>query len=327
MIYIESGSTNPYYNLALEEFVFENLDRGKEYFMLWQNENSIIVGKYQNTAEEINRAAVDAQGIRVARRLSGGGAVYHDAGNLNYTLIVDQEAAPDFNFQIFVLPVIRALAELGVTAEFNGRNDLTIGGRKFSGSSQYSKEGRIMHHGCIMLDSNLDKVQDALRVSKAKIESKSIKSVRSRVTTINEHAPKPIPMELFKQTLKRQVMSGKDEGSYELTNADRSVVNALIKEKYGTWDWNYGASPACRIRRELKYDGGLICAQMEVEHGTVTEVHLSGDFFGNRDLNELEHKLTGLVLDEHLADRLSDIPVGEYIHGMTADMLAGLLRG
>ena len=327
MIYIESGSTNPYYNLALEEFVFENLDRGKEYFMLWQNENSIIVGKYQNTAEEINRAAVDAQGIRVARRLSGGGAVYHDMGNLNFTFVVDKQNVDGLNFRVFVEPVVETLKSFGVEAEFSGRNDILVNGMKISGNSQYVKKDRVMHHGCIMLDSNLDKVQDALRVSKAKIESKSIKSVRSRVTTINEHAPNPIPMELFKQTLKRQVMSGKDEGSYELTDADRSVVNALIKEKYGTWDWNYGASPACRIRRELKYDGGLICAQMEVEHGSVTEVHLSGDFFGNRDLNELEHKLTGLVLDEHLADRLSDIPVGEYIHGMTADMLAGLLRG
>ena len=231
MIYIESDSTDPYYNLALEEYVFEDLDKGEEYLILWQNANSIIVGKYQNTAEEVNQSFVDEHHIRVARRLSGGGAVYHDTGNLNYTLIVDQKNNPDFNFSLFVIPVIEALRELGVNAEFNGRNDLTIGGRKFSGQSQYAKGGRIMHHGCIMLDSNLENVQDALRVKAAKFESKSIKSVRSRVTTINEHAPSPISMETFKETLKRHVLSTNNGGTYTLTPEDTAQIERLARLK------------------------------------------------------------------------------------------------
>ena len=149
--------------------------------MLWQNSNTIVVGKYQNTAEEINQAFVDAHGIRVVRRLSGGGAVYHDTGNLNFTFIVDQDTAPGLNFKIFVRPVVEALARFGVHAEFTGRNDLTIGGMKFSGNSQYAKHGRLLHHGCIMLDSNLTDVADALRVKQAKFDSKAVKSVRSRV--------------------------------------------------------------------------------------------------------------------------------------------------
>ena len=326
MIYLESETTNPYENLALEEYVFEHLDRSKEYFMLWQNENAVIVGKYQNTAEEVDQSFIDAHGIRVARRLSGGGAVYHDLGNLNYTLIVDKERNPDFDFSLFVVPVIEALAELGVDASFTGRNDLTIGGRKFSGSSQYSKEGRIMHHGCIMLDSNLEKVGDALRVKAAKFESKSIKSVRSRVTTINANAPEKIPMALFKETLKRHVMKGRDEGIYELSDEDRKAVIRLAREKYATWEWNYGKSPACRIRRDYKCTGGLVCVQMDVEHGAIREIHLSGDFFGNRDIGELEKQLTGLALDEHLSDTISDLPIGAYIHGLTAEELTGLLR-
>ena len=194
MIYIESTSTNPYYNLALEEHVFEHLDQRENYFMLWQNENTIVVGKYQNTAEEVNQEFVAAQGIRVVRRLSGGGAVYHDAGNLNFTFIADQKGFADFNFEAFVSPVLQALESLGVHAEFTGRNDLVLSGCKFSGNSQYAKGGRVLHHGCIMLDSNLDKVGDALRVREAKFTSKSVKSVRSRVTTINEHAPRKITM-------------------------------------------------------------------------------------------------------------------------------------
>ena len=326
MIYIESDSTDPYYNLALEEYVFEDLDKGEEFLILWQNANSIIVGKYQNTAEEVNQSFVDEHHIRVARRLSGGGAVYHDTGNLNYTLIVDQKNNPDFNFSLFVIPVIEALRELGVNAEFNGRNDLTIGGRKFSGQSQYAKGGRIMHHGCIMLDSNLENVQDALRVKAAKFESKSIKSVRSRVTTINEHAPSPISMETFKETLKRHVLSTNNGGTYKLTPEDIAQIERLARDKYSTWDWNYGRSPACSIRRDAHFEGGLICVQMNVEHGLVSDIHFSGDFFGNRDLMQLEQSLIGLPLDEHLKEKLSGLSVEEYIHGMSADLLADLLR-
>ena len=326
MIYIESDSTDPYYNLALEEYVFEDLDKGEEFLILWQNANSIIVGKYQNTAEEVNQSFVDEHHIRVARRLSGGGAVYHDTGNLNYTLIVDQKNNPDFNFSLFVIPVIEALRELGVNAEFNGRNDLTIGGRKFSGQSQYAKGGRIMHHGCIMLDSNLENVQDALRVKAAKFESKSIKSVRSRVTTINEHALSPISMETFKETLKRHVLSTNNGGTYKLTPEDIAQIERLARDKYSTWDWNYGRSPACSIRRDAHFEGGLICVQMNVEHGLVSDIHFSGDFFGNRDLVQLEQSLIGLPLDEHLKEKLSDLSVEEYIHGMSADLLADLLR-
>ena len=141
MIYLEPPGTDPYFNLALEEYVFEQMDRSRAYFMLWQNSNTIVVGKYQNTAEEINQAFVDAHGIRVVRRLSGGGAVYHDTGNLNFTFIVDQDTAPGLNFKIFVRPVVEALARFGVHAEFTGRNDLTIGGMKFSGNSSTPNTG------------------------------------------------------------------------------------------------------------------------------------------------------------------------------------------
>lgn len=326
MIYLESDSTNPYWNLALEEYVFEHLDRNREYFMLWQNQNAVIVGKYQNTAEEIDQTYIDEHGIRVARRLSGGGAVYHDMGNLNYTLIVDKERNPDFDFSLFVLPVIDALRDLGVDASFTGRNDLTIGGRKFSGNSQYAKSGRIMHHGCIMLDSNLENVGDALRVKAAKFESKSIKSVRSRVTTINENAPEKIPMDLFKETLKYHVLKGRNDGTYTLTDADRRAVDELARNKYSTWEWNYGRSPACRIRRTRKYPCGLISVQMNVEHSSIRTIHLSGDFFGNGDIGELERMLTGLPLDEHLPDKLAALPIDEYIHGLSPGDLAALLR-
>lgn len=326
MIFIESDSRDPYFNLALEEYVFEKLDPSQTYFMLWQNKNTIVVGKYQNTAEEINQDFVDSHGIRVVRRLSGGGAVYHDDGNLNFTFIVHKELNPDYNFNLFVIPVIKALEELGVHAEFNGRNDITIDGKKFSGNSQYARKGRIMHHGCIMLDSDLGKVQGALKVKAAKFESKSIKSVRSRVTTINANAPRRISMEEFKEALKKQAFANNDMELYKLTEEDQAQVRKLAEDKYSTWEWNYGFYPEYSIRREQKFESGLITIQMEVEHGIIREIRIAGDFFGNMDIRELESMLKGLPLDEHLEDKLSAMNLEDYMHGITAADLAGLLR-
>lgn len=326
MLFLESSSTNPYYNLALEEYLFEQMDQTRSYFMLWQNDNTIVVGKYQNTAEEVNQAYVDAHGIRVARRLSGGGAVYHDRGNLNFTFITDSSELEDFNFQVFVRPVLLALEELCVHAEFTGRNDLVLEGRKFSGNSQYAKHGRVLHHGCIMLDSDLETVRNALRVREAKFTSKSVKSVQSRVTTINEHAPERITMEAFKDALKKQVFAENDVSEYTLTERDQTAIETLMHDKYETWDWNYGFYKAYSIRREQKFDSGLVTVDMDVAHGVISELRLSGDFFGSGDLRELEERLKGVPLDEHLEKQLEALEVERYIHGVSAAEMARLMR-
>ena len=326
MFYLESPSRDPYFNLALEEYVFERMDKSKSYFMLWQNDNTIVVGKYQNTAEEIDQAYVDAHGIRVARRLSGGGAVYHDRGNLNFTFIVDRADAPGLNFKIFVEPVIRALARFGVHAAFTGRNDLTIDGMKFSGNAQYARRGRLLHHGCIMLDSNLTSVADALRVKEAKFDSKAVKSVRSRVTTINAHAPAPISMEEFKGALKECAMASGELEPCTLTEEDLAAIRKLRDEKYATWAWNYGCSPAYDMRREMKFPAGLVTAHLSAEGGKIKAVRFYGDFFGG-ELGELEGAMVGLPLDGHLTEALEALRVGDYMSGITAEELSRLLRG
>lgn len=326
MFYLESPSRDPYFNLALEEYVFERMDKSKSYFMLWQNDNTIVVGKYQNTAEEIDQAYVDAHGIRVARRLSGGGAVYHDKGNLNFTFIVDRADAPGLNFKIFVEPVIQALARFGVHAAFTGRNDLTIDGMKFSGNAQYARRGRLLHHGCIMLDSNLTSVADALRVKEAKFASKAVKSVRSRVTTINAHAPAPISMEDFKGALKECAMASGELEPCTLTEEDLAAIRKLRDEKYATWAWNYGFSPAYDMRREMKFPAGLVTAHLSAEGGKIKAVRFYGDFFGG-ELGELEGAMVGLPLDGHLTEALEALRVGDYMSGITAEELSRLLRG
>ena len=198
MIYYISKTHDTAFNIALEEYCFKKLKDEDEIFLLWINEPSIIVGKYQNTIEEINTEYTREKGIHVIRRISGGGAVYHDLNNLNYTIISNRDKGQEgFNFKEFSKPIIETLAELGVKAEFTGRNDLEIDGQKFCGNAQAYIKDRVMHHGCLLFNVDFSALGDALKVSKDKIESKGVKSVRSRVTNILPHLKTPITVEEF----------------------------------------------------------------------------------------------------------------------------------
>ena len=327
MKYIESTSTDPYFNLALEEYVFERLPKDESYFMLWQNANTIVIGKYQNAFEEVNQKAVDERGIRVARRLSGGGAVYHDMGNLNFTFIVDRNDIEGLNFKVFVEPVVETLKGLGVDAGFSGRNDILINGMKISGNSQYVKKDRVMHHGCIMLDSDLDKVADALRVKEAKFRSKNSKSVRSRVTTINANAPRKISMDEFRNALKARILGDDSVEPYTLTDDDLKAINRLRDEKYATWSWNYGRESEFEMTREEKFDAGLVTVNMTAKDGRIADIRFYGDFFGNGEIEDLENALRGVILDNRLEDRLRELNLDEYMAGISPKELAELIRG
>jgi lipoate-protein ligase A len=318
MYYIESPSTDPHFNLALEQYVFDRLDRNHEYFMLWRNDNAVIVGKHQNTAGEINASFVREKGIRVVRRLSGGGAVYHDLGNVNFTFIVNNKNLGAFDFASFCRPVVRALGCLGVTAEINGRNDMTIDGKKFSGNAQYCKRDRVMHHGTILYDSNLAVVGQALVVPKGKIESKGIKSVRSRVTNVKSYMPEDIPVERFIEELRDAMFKESDLVAYDLTDKDFAAVAKLREEVYDTWDWNYGASPAYTIRKERRIEGcGKLEVFMNVENGIIRKITFHGDYFGNGDPAELSAALTGRRLEtSELAAALASQDIGEYFHNL-----------
>ena len=227
--YLDLMTTDPSYNLAMEQYVFDCLPRDRMYFMLWQNDNAIIVGKYQNTIAEINEEAVRERGIRVVRRLSGGGAVYHDMGNLNFTFITDVGESNALDLKLFCEPVVRTLATLGVKAEVNGRNDITIDGKKFSGNSQYIRQRRVMHHGTIMFDSDLSVVSEALRVDPTKIQTKGIRSVRSRVTNVAEHLPEKVTLPEFRRILLENILKENPGEAYPLTQDGGKAARGALR--------------------------------------------------------------------------------------------------
>lgn len=298
--------------------------------MLWQNASAIIIGKNQNTVEEINRTVVEERGIQVVRRLSGGGAVYHDMGNLNFTFIRHGGDTANMDLHAFCQPIARVLQQLGVDAQVNGRNDITIQGRKFSGNSQYVKKGRIMHHGTLMFDSDLSVVTECLRVSKDKIESKGIKSVRSRVTNIREHLPEgaDISLEEFRQMLVHfmEAESGKME-RYEFTPEDLARVEEIRAGRYGRWQWNYGYSPRYRLRKERRIEGvGKILVSLEVKDGCLERSEFYGDYFGSRDAAEISDVLQGCAMERQaLTDRLLQVDVDQYFHRLCREQLIDIL--
>lgn len=327
MVYLDVSGTDPAENLALEQYVFECMPRDRGYFMLWQNDNAIIIGRHQNTLAEIHEKYVREHGIRVVRRLSGGGAVYHDLGNLNFTYIVDADSAQQVDLKLFCRPVADALRAMGANAEVNGRNDILIDGQKISGNAQYVRDGRVMHHGTILFDSDLSVLGQALQAGKEKMQAKGVKSVRSRVTTVRQHLGGDVTLQAFKSALLRELFRGQPMELYHLTDADKAAVAQIKRERYDTWQWNYGASPAGTLCRRRRVEGcGTVEAQIRVEKGAITEIAFSGDFFSTAEPELLAPCFIGLPpTQEGFRKALADVEVGRYFTGMEREVLIELL--
>ena len=322
MISIRNESKDTHFNLALEEYVFYNFDPNEEYVILWQNEPSVIIGRNQNTIEEINAKFIKEHNINVVRRMSGGGAVYHDLGNLNYTFIINSDKDVISNFKKFTEPIVSALAKLGVKAEFSGRNDITIDGKKFSGNAQHYANNRLLHHGTILFNSDLAVVQEALNVKIDKLKSKGVKSVRSRVTNVYPYLKEKITIEEFKDTLLKFILNDENykEKEYVLTEEDLKAVRTLMKEKYSTWEWNYGESPAFEVEKSQRYSGGQLSLKYNVENGTIQELRIFGDFFGKKEISDIEKLLKGKQYKEKIVkETLESINFEEYMTGISVD--------
>lgn len=328
MLLIINDSNDAYYNLAAEEYLIDHFD--EDIVMLWRNDNTVVVGKNQNTIEEINRDYVEKNHISVVRRLTGGGAVFHDMGNVNYTIVQAYREGLFSNYEYFTESVRDFLQSLGVHASLSGRNDLLIDGKKFSGNAQCVRSGRMMHHGTLMFSSDVKDISGALTPNAKKFESKGVKSVQSRVTNIASHLPAEFAGMDTAQFLQRLYEYYQkrfpDAVPYELTPADQAAIRRLTDEKYSTWEWNYGASPAFSVSASHKYDFGLVDVRLNVARGHIKTIRIFGDYFGIRNISEIETLLTGTEYrQEVIAAVLAGISLEEYISGMTPEELAELI--
>lgn len=325
MLCLRSRTNSPAFNLATEEYLLNN--KPEDCFYLYINSPSIIVGKHQNSLAEINVDYVKENNIDVIRRLSGGGAVFHDPGNLNFSFIMTEQEDKSGDFRKYTQPILDVLKSLGVDAKFEGRNDMTIQGKKFSGNAKCFYNGKVLQHGTILFSSKLPDLSQALKLNPLKYRDKAVKSISSRVTNISDHLGSKISLEEFEERIINHVRTMyEDSEIYELTTDDIEAINKLVKEKYGTWEWNFGHSPKYNLQKGIKTTGGHIEINLEVKKGEIKNVKIFGDFFNIREVSELENLLIGLPHERNQIEKLfttigienylTNVRLEEFVEGM-----------
>jgi len=325
MLCIDRTQTNPYFNIAAEEYVLKTFT--EDVFMLWRNEPCIVVGKHQNTLAEINLDFVKVKNIPVVRRITGGGTVFHDLGNINFTFIKNGVEEKLVDFRKFTLPIIEVLQHLGIEARFEGRNDLTIDGKKFSGNAEHVHKNRVLHHGTMLFASDLSQLSDALKVDPLKFSDKAVKSVRSRVTNISSHLEKPMSVTEFMLAVQEYLLHRfKDVIFSHFTPEDEQNITRLVDNKYKTWDWNFGYSPDYNFEKKIKVNGGNIQVHLEVQNGIIEKARFFGDYFSRLDTSEIEMMITGLPHDpEAITHKLAGVEIDHYFKNTTLEeFLTGL---
>lgn len=322
MLIIKRHNTNPYFNIAAEEYFLK--ESKEDIFMLWRNEPAIIVGKHQNTISEINVDYVKQNNIHVVRRLTGGGAVFHDLGNLNFTFIKSDEDHLFNDFRKYTEPILEVLQKLGIDARFEGRNDLTIEGRKFSGNAETIWKNRVLHHGTLLFSALMTDLSQALKVDPAKFQDKAVKSIRSRVTNISEHLKEPMDVMQFAGLIQDHITGMyPDARFYELSGEDHRLINELVANKYGTWEWNFGNSPAYNFRKIVRTENsGTLEFCLEVSNGIISQAGIYGDYFSHADPKEIESALVGVSHEEAaIRNAISSFVISDYIGKLGVDEL------
>ncbi|AMM92089.1 lipoate--protein ligase [Peribacillus simplex] len=328
MLFIDNnGITDPRINLAIEEYALKHLNIDETYLLFYINRPSIIIGRNQNTIEEINADYVDGNGITVVRRLSGGGAVYHDLGNLNFSFITREDGDSFHNFKKFTQPVVETLEKLGIQAELSGRNDILAEGKKISGNAMFSTKGRMFSHGTLLFQSEMDHIVSALKVKKDKIESKGIKSIRSRVGNIADFLKEPMSVEEFRSFLLQNIFKESGEVTeYVLTEADWEKIHKISEERYQNWEWNYGKSPKFNLQNSHRFSVGSVDIRLEVNRGIIEHCKIYGDFFGVGEVADIEQKLTGSRYEKKaISNVLDEIDVRHYFGNVTKEEILALI--
>lgn len=320
---------DPYWNLAAEEILLK--ESNEPIFRLWQNDNAVIVGKYQNTPAEIEVEYVKKHKINVVRRLTGGGAVYHDLGNVNFTFIDKNRDNQDSAemFRHFTLPIIDILDSLGVKAYLEGRNDLLIDGMKFSGNALCIYKERILQHGTLLFSSSMRDISGALTSRPEKYSGRAVKSNPRRVTNISDHLPHKMSISEFIDYIKEYILTQK--GGYRLsdyTTEEKRMIDELADNKYRTYQWNWGSSPNCQINLTKKFPSGLIELKIDIEKGAIGRVKIFGDYFFLKPTEEIEERLTGIKYDpEAIREALNGMNMNDYFGSLTIDDFIELCFG
>lgn len=325
MIFIKNENTNPYMNHAIEEYILKNFD--EDCFMLWRNDPCILIGKHQNTLSEINIEYVNNHKLPVVRRVTGGGTIFNDLGNLNFTFISNDSDNRFADFKKFTYPIIQALKKLSINAELSGRNDLTIDGKKFSGNAQYSYKNKILHHGSILFSADMTNLVQALKVKDIKFQDKAVKSVGSRVANIKEHLKENMSVIEFKNFIIESVMSDqKNAKLYEFTKEEWNEIQKISDEKYDTWQWNYGNSPQFGYFNEKKFKGGIVQVNINVHKGLIKDIKIYGDFFSEKDINELEELLKNVkYLKNEVINALDMVDIEKYMINVSKENLVEII--
>jgi lipoate-protein ligase A len=323
MFLLHNDCTVPAWNLAFEEYLLTQTQL--EIIVLWRNSPAVIIGRNQNALEEIDGGFVRENNISVIRRQSGGGAVFHDLGNINFT-VIHALGEGDFGaYDKFTCPICEFLAELGVNAKLHGRNDLLIDGMKFSGNAQAVRAGRIMHHGTLLYNADVAALAGALRPNPAKIQSKAVASVRAGVTNIAAHMKTPMSAGEFLAKLYGFYLSRPDMREYEITKADREATDKLARDKYSAWDWNFGKSPEYAYEKYGYFPAGGVNVSINAKNSVIEDIAINGDFFGTAEISALEKTLRGIPHDcDAIAKALADVELEDYIAGITKEEFLSL---
>lgn len=325
MLCIVSSNINPYFNLASEEYLLKCFD--KEIFLLYRNAPSIVVGKHQNTLAEINLPFVQERDIPVARRISGGGTVFHDLGNLNFAFFTNGKEGELVNYRKATEPVIEAMGKMGLNVSLGKRNELLIGGLKISGTASHVYKHRVLHHGTLLFSSEMGDLSSALLARQERFTDRAVKSVRSRVTNIRDHLRGALEVEEFQNKLFEYVLQSREGAEkYQYGEKDLKKIGELQESKFSTWEWNFGYSPKYQFNKSLPLGDGHVDFHMNVEKGIIRELKIDGDFISGLNIHELEEKLTGNIHDpESLRLCLAGIRVSDYIAGLENEhLLSGM---
>ncbi|RRJ91945.1 lipoate--protein ligase [Paenimyroides tangerinum] len=328
MIIINSPSNDAYFNIALEEFLLYEYPT-ESIFLLYVNAPSIIVGKFQNTLAEINLDFVKEKNIKVVRRMSGGGTVYHDLGNLNFSFHTLLGQNDFMDFSKFTEPVVKVLNQFNVPAKLEGRNDLLVEGKKFSGNAKLARNGKMIQHGTILFDSDMSVLDNALKINPLKYKDKAVKSNRARVINLKEYLPDDVTIEDLKQALiGEMLLTNQMTSIYELTSEDIASVEKLIYDKYNTWDWNFGFSPKYSFKNAAKIPAGFIEIHLDVVRGGIIEkAKIFGDFFASKPIEEFEQLFIGKNHNENeIRAVLESVDVTEYFGKVTIDEIISIFK-